>query len=75
VRPFAAFLTALILIALTSALWICHNAQLRKKVNDQADIIIDQKNLLAAKYYEVHSIREERNDWVRETNRLKQKGG
>jgi hypothetical protein len=75
VKPFAVFLTALMLIALTSALWGSHNAQLRKKVNAQADIISDQKNSLAAKYYEVHSIREERNDWVRETNRLKQKGG
>jgi hypothetical protein len=75
VKPFAVFLTALMLIALTSALWGSHNAQLRKRVNAQADIISDQKNSLAAKYYEVHSIRKERNEWIGEVQRLKQKGG
>jgi hypothetical protein len=74
-KPFALALIALFIVALTSALWGSHNAQLRKRVNAQADIISDQKNNLAAKYYEVHNIREDRNDWVRETNRLKQKGG
>jgi hypothetical protein len=72
-KPYAIFLGALVLVALTSAFWIRHYEAVQAESvawKTEKEKMVDECAKVRA---DVAKARKERNDWIFETNRLRGK--